>query len=337
MRGRAAQPRGKRFTLQRVCAHERTTNRLGTEHAEPRAEVRCMRWFGFATLLLLTLLLPRSAAAGRLQDVEDTASAHVVDDDDDDDDREDDDDSASDSSTSGDGSALGRVLMHIVLAPWTLPHALADDPCFAGFALHPYADGPGLMRPRAGPKCVPGASDSPLPEEQAAAEPGRAFAAYADLEGGYVRGNIVSGSIGARLSLPLRIEVEGRMTMWQDLEARPREQALGGTLLAGFRFAQARNVTFRTGAGVRLFSLHETLAGFDLLYGIDVFGEHPVMFHLDLHGGSLGGALTGEVRATLGVQLWKLELYAGYDHTAFANKGRVTRLGGPVIGLRAWF
>jgi len=295
-----------------------------------------MRLFGFASVLLLTLLFTRSASAGRLQDVEDTAQAHGADDGDDDDSSSA-GDSSSDSSSSDGGGAFGRVLMHIVLAPWTLPHALADDPCFTGFALHPYADGPGLMRPRAGPKCIPGASDSPLTEAQAAADTSRRFAAHADLEGGYVLGNIVAGSIGARLSLPLRIELEGRMTMWQDLAARPREQALGGTLLAGFRFAQARNVTFRTGAGVRVFSLHETLAGFDLLYGMDVFGQHPIMFHLDLHGGSLGGALAGEVRATLGVQLWKLELYAGYDHTAFASKGRVTRLGGPVIGLRAWF
>jgi hypothetical protein len=42
------------------------------------------------------------------------------------------------------------------------------------------------------------------------------------------------------------------------------------------------------------------------------------------------------VRATLGVLLGPVELYAGYDYTAFIRDGR-TRLGSPLLGVRAWF
>lgn len=300
-----------------------------------------MRLLGFLPVMLLTWLFTQPVLAGRLQDVEDTATSHGGGGDDDANDTSSSSSSGGEnyntSSSTSDDSPVGRMVLHVLLAPWTLPHAALDQPCYAGFAAYPYADGPGLLRPRAGPKCLPGASDSPLSEADAAVDTSHSLAANADLEGGYVLGNIVAGSIGARLQLPMRLELEGRITMWRDLEAHPPEQALGGTLLGGFRFAQAKYVTFRTGVGMRVFSLHETLFGVDFLYGLDVYGQHPIVFHLDLHGGTLGKALAGQARATLGVQLSKFELYAGYDHTAFAGNGRVTRLGGPVLGLRAWF
>jgi hypothetical protein len=167
--------------------------------------------------------------------------------------------------------------------------------------------------------------------------PSRAVAGQFDLEAGYVLGSIVGGSAAARVQLPYRFEFDGRMSWWNDLKARPHEQALAGTAHLAVRFAQSRHVGFRTGAGLRAFGLHETLLGVDLLYGVDVFGRRPIIAHLELHGGTLGRALAAEARLTVGVQLWKLELYAGYDHNVFAGGGRVTRLGGPVLGLRAWF
>jgi hypothetical protein len=102
------------------------------------------------------------------------------------------------------------------------------------------------------------------------------------------------------------------------------------------RFAQSAGVDFRTGLGLRAFGLHKPLYGVDLMYGMDLYAQKPLLVHLELHLGNLGRAVAAQARVTIGVQIWKLELYAGYDHTIFAGATKA-RLGGPVLGLRAWF
>lgn len=231
-------------------------------------------------------------------------------------------------STSDEGdSGIGMLFLYVLLAPWSLPYALLDDPCFARFAPYPYADGRGHLRPwieRA--DCA-----------ETGLASGRRSAIQTEFEGGYVLHHVVAGSVGARVQFPRRMELLGRITYRNDLRARPHEQALGGTLNLAVRFAQSRSVDFRTGLGLRAFALHEALYGVDFMYGMDVYGEHPIMAHLELHAGMLGHAGSAQARLTVGVQLWKLELYAGYDHTVFWREDQKTRLGGPVLGLRAWF
>lgn len=231
--------------------------------------------------------------------------------------------SVSEESSSG----AGAVLLYVLLAPWSLPYALLDDPCYARFAPYPYADDPGHLRPwieRAG--C-----------EEVGVISGRRSAMQTELEGGYVLHHVVAGSVGVRVQFPRRMELLGRITYRNDLRARPHEQALGGTLDLAVRFAQSRSLDFRTGLGLRTFALHEALYGVDFMYGMDVYGERPIMAHIELHAGTLGKAGSAQARLTVGVQLWKLELYAGYDHTVFWREQQKTRLGGPVLGLRAWF
>jgi hypothetical protein len=221
------------------------------------------------------------------------------------------------------------LLELIVLAPWTLPRMLIDDPCLLGYALYPYRDGLGnLRRAPVRPECA-GSEAAPLPAS-------RAFAAQTDFEASYVLHDIVAGTFGARLQMPHRLELDGRISLLQDLAAQPHEQALSGTTHLTFRFAQSADVEFRTGAGLRAFSLHEPLFGVDLMYSMDLHPRDPLHVQLELHIGNLGSAFAGQARATIGVQIWKLELYAGYDHTVFSGASKA-RLGGPVLGLRAWF
>jgi hypothetical protein len=280
-------------------------------------------------------LLPALARAGSLQDVEDAASDAGNDRDDQDD--ESDEGSHSDSGGYVESTSYGSssedegpsTLELIFLAPWTLPRHLIDDPCLMGYAQYPYRDGVGLLR-RAPvkPECI-GTQENPLAES-------RAFAAQTDFEAGYVLHDIVAGTFAARLQMPQRLEIDGRISLMQDLKARPHEQALSGTTHLTMRFAQSAGVDFRTGIGLRAFGLHKPLYGFDLMYGMDMYAGKPLLVHLELHLGNLGRAVAAQARATIGVQIWKLELYAGYDHTFFAGATQA-RVGGPVLGLRAWF
>jgi hypothetical protein len=272
-------------------------------------------------------LFPRFAHAGALQDVEDAASGPSHDDDDD-------DDRSSGGPNYGTSNEPGdqrpTLLEHIFLFPWTLPRLLADDPCLMGYALYPYRDGFGqLRRAPVAPECVVEATaESVAP---------RAFALQTDFEAGYVLHHIMAGSVAARLQMPQRLELDGRISFMQDLFARPREQALTGTVHLTLRFAQSTRVDFRTGIGMRAFGLHKPLVGFDLLYGMDLYARKPLLVHLELHAGSLGRAFAAQARATIGVQIWKLELYAGYDQTVVYGAKTTARVGGPVLGVRAWF
>jgi hypothetical protein len=123
----------------------------------------------------------------------------------------------------------------------------------------------------------------------------------------------------------------------QDLAAHPHEQALSGTTHLTVRFAQSTRFDFRTGGGLRAFSLQRPLYGFDLMYGMDMYARKPLLLHVELHLGNLSRALAAQARVTIGVQIWKLELYAGYDHTVVVGAESTARVGGPVFGLRAWF
>ena len=40
----------------------------------------------------------------------------------------------------------------------------------------------------------------------------------------------------------------------------------------------------------------------------------------------------GRARASVGVMLWRMELYGGYEHTQVGRVG----MGGPMVGLRLW-
>jgi hypothetical protein len=288
-------------------------------------------------LIACCALFPRLAHAGALQEVEDAASKRSDDDDDDDD-----DDRSRGSggyvhhaSSGPNYGAMGEqggdrptVLEHIFLFPWTVPRLLIDDPCLVGYARYPYDAGFGqLRRAPIAPEC---ALDPAAP-----AEP-RKFAMQTDFEAGYMLRDIVAGTFAARVQMPHRLELAGRISFMEDLKARPHEQALMGTVLLNLRFAQSARVDFRTGAGLRAFGLHKPLLGIDLFYAMDLYARKPLVVHLELHAGSLARAFAAQARAAIGVQIWKLELYAGYDHTVVYGS-TTARLGGPVLGVRAWF
>lgn len=217
---------------------------------------------------------------------------------------------------------FGRMVLHTLAFPWLLPLHMADDPCLDGFAAHPHELGPGLaLSTICAPEVAPAA---------------RTVLWELGVESGYLLQRVAPATASARVQLPLRLELDTRLSVLRDLAEQPAEHAWTLSSHVAYRFARSRRVDFRTGIGVRVFSFDVTSAGVDLLYGIDAYLGRIAIARIELHAGTLARSFAAEARATLGFMVGKVELYAGYDHTVIANQ-RSARLGGPIAGLRAWF
>lgn len=101
-----------------------------------------------------------------------------------------------------------------------------------------------------------------------------------------------------------------------------------------FRFAQHEHVLMRTGLGGRMMVDNGQIdGGFNWSYGFDVFPAQPMILSASIDLGNIWKAFFLHGRAHLGVALWAIEAYAGWDVMLI---GDVT-FHGPIIGLRAWF
>jgi hypothetical protein len=222
-----------------------------------------------------------------------------------------------------DSFALLFVAMTFGL-PWTVPR-LYDDPSLGSYAAYPFSHGPGVLR------VAPG-SDADVDAQDA-----RRVALAVDAESGYLIQGVIPASMAMRLLLPFRLELDGRVSLLTDVLEQPVQLAAAATAHLSYRFAQGKRFDFRTGLGARLFALNEVRPGFDMMYAVDSFIANSVVFRLELHLGSAGQAFVGQARSTLGVMFGRTELYAGYDHTSYIGEAGRARLGGPVLGVRAWF
>jgi hypothetical protein len=208
--------------------------------------------------------------------------------------------------------------------PWSVPR-LYDDPTLVGYAQRPFAFGPGVLRLAQG--------SNPETEAQGV----RNVALAVDVESGYLIQGVVPAGLAMRLQLPYRFEIDSRVSMLTDVFEHPAQVGSTGTTHLSYRFAQSQRFDFRTGLGMRMFTLDALRLGFDLMYAVDSYIAQNVVLRIELHMGSLTQAFVGQARSTLGVMFGPAELYAGYDHTSYISEGSTARLGGPVLGVRAWF
>jgi hypothetical protein len=226
---------------------------------------------------------------------------------------------------------FASMLAYMILLPWAVPHAVAEGGsgpeafarrCLTSYAAQPFEGGPGILRDG----CTP-ALEGRKPVKFALAA-----------ESGYQLQQVVPVSVSARLLLPLRLDLDLRVDGLQEVAPHDHTRALMGTAHLNFRFAQSKHVDMRTGIGPRLFQLDASRWGLDIFYALDIYGTRPFVSRIELHAGSLGGALAGQVRATLGWMFGPTEVYAGYDHTHVSDRhGPGTSLGGPIAGVRLWF
>lgn len=113
-----------------------------------------------------------------------------------------------------------------------------------------------------------------------------------------------------------------------------------GTLNLGFVPIKERRAIVRLGAGMSTMidgrlpgeGHREYALGWNVTTSFDLFPTWPVVISGRLDGGRLYEAWMGRARGTVGVMLWRMEIYGGYEHTQVGRVG----LGGPTAGIRLW-
>ncbi|MCA9705106.1 MAG: hypothetical protein KDK70_04550 [Myxococcales bacterium] len=81
------------------------------------------------------------------------------------------------------------------------------------------------------------------------------------------------------------------------------------------------------GEGPREYAL-----GWNITTSMDLFPAWPVVVSGRVDLGRLYQAWMGRARASVGVMLWRMEIYGGYEHTQVGRVG----MGGPTLGIRVW-
>jgi hypothetical protein len=259
------------------------------------------------------------------------------------------DDSASCSEGSGDsdGSPLGTLAAYAFISPFWIPHQLTEQHQNAGggwsVLSRPYADGAaGYLLPIPGPSYDGG--DSADPGEAEPARPPvtrRPVGVQLAAEGSPPVSGVGRVQARARLITSERIELDAAYGLYLEGPTGSASSAWLGQSHVSFRFAQSPRVQFRAGLGARHWIDHQgSTLGLDGLYAVDVFWGKPMTSTLELSGGSLGSGWAFETRATLGAAFGMGEVYAGYDAIWIGPgsvDGAVAYLGGPLVGLRAYF
>ena len=225
-------------------------------------------------------------------------------------------------------------------APWWAPWAAAPDRAYA-FPGAPYLGGiDGYVR-------VQGIAESLPDPNPKTADPkrhylGNASALRLAAEGSYIDPNINRFGFSALLSTAQHIEFGTDWSLFTE-KLRPGDPALPeggtdrlwmGTFDVSFLFAQSQYAQFRAGVGLRtlLDSIQGNEFGFNALYAMDFYPARPLVLSMRADIGSVGEALVARARATAGVILGHVELFAGFDQTWLGPEA----FGGPLVGVRLW-
>ncbi len=130
------------------------------------------------------------------------------------------------------------------------------------------------------------------------------------------------GFAGSLARLEERLARGGRDQLW-----------LGDANLV-FRFAQSQRAEFRAGLGMNwLDDATQTDLGFNFTYGADFFPRKPWVVSSTLDWGTLGHAELFRFRATAGIVVHGVEVYAGYQ---YLDIDRI-QTNGLVGAVRVWF
>lgn len=103
---------------------------------------------------------------------------------------------------------------------------------------------------------------------------------------------------------------------------------------------RGRHGLFRLGGGINTMidgrvpgeGHREYALGWNVTTSLDLFPTWPVVLSARADVGQLYQAVMARGRASVGVMLWRMEIFGGYEHT---QVGRVA-LAGPMLGIRLW-
>lgn len=259
----------------------------------------------------------RRDAAGSSQS-KDRSSDQQVDDNSDDRDTDDSDD-----------MGFSELCLGVILSPFRLPHfALeGDSPSKAYFPDYPYF------------KSQPGHLYFPEHDNTATAHDEAIRLRLWSLRLAGEEGNDFRGlnRVGVRVSLDTSSRF-GLQSNWnflsESLDGGGRDSTVLGDTNITYRFAQNEKAQMHTGIGLRILTdSSATHAGFNFLYGVDLFPRKPWTVSAVFDVGNAGSAFIVHGRATLGAAWRHSDLYAGYD---FMRIGSVN-VQGPMLGLRFWY
>ena len=218
---------------------------------------------------------------------------------------------------------LGPIVSIVATSPFWVPRAVASDQGFADrdFLTYPYQDGfPGYWL----------------------------HDADRSLMGTYYPWLLrVRGEYGEdfdairRVSMGMLYETRGRWGLDASLDyyrewvpGYGRDDMWLGDVNVVYRFAQADNWVMRTGLGANyLTGSGSTEWGFNFTYGGDWLPARPWIFSANIDVGSLGKVGFFHGRATVGVNVRKVEFYSGYD---YLDVGSI-QIGNVIGGIRFWY
>ncbi|MEM6294182.1 MAG: hypothetical protein AAGA54_23080 [Myxococcota bacterium] len=258
--------------------------------------------------------------------------------------------SSSTTTTTSDGSGLAGVLSLLAddddcwcddddavsLGLWQPSAPTIDER--RGFLPYPYADGEeGFM--------VREAPDGTMYEDA------REASFRIGAEGAYLYDDVWRGSANVRILLP-RFYVEGRYDHYLegptavldgDLEVSGtvRDRLHVATMGFGLQLSPGERLAVRMGPTFAamisdersLAADTEVLPGVGAAAEIDVYPVRPLVFSGRAAMTRFPGAFLFEARATAGVSLHRVELFAGYDHRVIDG----INLGGPMLGVNLRF
>lgn len=158
-----------------------------------------------------------------------------------------------------------------------------------------------------------------------------------DASAGYVLHDIVRGQLSARLRIAGVIDVEARYDAYFERTGA----AIHGIGLArlGLGLTMLTDDAFELRAGAALLVYQDVVgieAGYAATAELDVYPITPLVLRAEASGGQVGAPLFLDVRATLGLQLGRAELYVGYHALFLATETQSDTLQGPVGGIRIW-
>ena len=136
------------------------------------------------------------------------------------------------------------------------------------------------------------------------------------------------------------LDTSTRFGVMSDLYFRQEETPNGNDSLWNgdanivYRFAQSETLQMRAGAGFNWLS--DSVGsefGMNFTYSGDWFPSDPWIVSGELDAGKLGSADLLHLRATVGAQYHRIELFSGYDHLSIG----AADISGPVFGMRLWY
>ncbi len=207
-----------------------------------------------------------------------------------------------------------EILKYTLLLPFTLPVVAADDPGLREkgyFLSRPYAgDAEGAM--------------SFLPPENGGK--GKGWKVDAGLENGNDFHGLNRTGLTFLADGSARIGFMGRLDAYREEGAEDLFLGVGDLTL---RFAQCETFQFRVGLGARFWADENGgRGGLDFVYAADFQPGKPMLFSLEFHAGTLGGAWVTEERGVLGAQVGPFRVQGGYQHLKVGG----VDLDGPFLG-----